>query len=880
MTGKRAISAERAFGLINQKKAFSGLPGLDGALDFMRYGDIVVWQVSDIGDYLFFVEPFVERALTDRKNVVYFRFGKHGALVAPAAGVQIYEIDIDSGFESVVMSISDVIEEEGDETYYVFDSMTDLQVEWVADFMMGNFFVVTAPEIQRTNSIAYFAYARNHHSFESIARIRGSASILIDVFSGERHMYLQPVKVDERYLPTIFLPHRVSAVDGDGGSGENGSLRPLTNGIELARYYTLVAQNGNVDSTQNLDNWERFFMQKKADLQEGDDSGDLRELCRLVFGTDERILDIAVENVKLADLLDIKARMIGVGSIGGKATGMILSRMIVDKRLPEVSNILEPHDSFYICSNLYYTFLVKNKCWGLKIKQRRRSGYFPIAEIIKEKILEGEFSDNIREQFRRMLEYFGQSPIIVRSSSLLEDAFGNAFAGKYESVFCVNKGTLEDRLRAFEDAVRKVYASTMDESVLEYRMQRGLSAKDEQMALLVQRVTGSLFKDLYMPAAAGVAFSYNAYRWNPDIDPDAGMIRIVMGLGTRAVDRTDGDYPRIAALDKPELRAMPGKFVSDFAQHKVDLLDLTINAHTTKPIEEVAERMSSWFRAIMIEHDSAREDELKQYGMDRSIIFTTCDNLLRNEDFVTAMREILNTVENEYKYPVDMEFALNIAKSGGFVINLLQCRPLQVGGAGIRMDIPEIADDRTFFRLTGGTMGGEYFQEIDAVVRIDPKLYYEYPYNQKPAVARVVGQINQTYRDSGKVVMLLAPGRIGTSSPELGVPVKFAEICNMSIACEVAYDGAGYMPELSFGSHFFQDLVEADIFYASIFENKGTTAYYDPAFFAAGASILTDMVRDDLSEAITDIVKVYDTSGLGLKIVSDITSGETVCGLF
>jgi hypothetical protein len=358
------------------------------------------------------------------------------------------------------------------------------------------------------------------------------------------------------------------------------------------------------------------------------------------------------------------------------------------------------------------------------------------------------------------------------------------------------------------------------------------------------------------------------------------MMRIVMGLGTRAVDRTDGDYPRIAALDKPGLKAMPGNFVSDFAQHKVDLLDLTINAHTTKPIEEVVDRMSGWFKAIMIEHDPAREDELKQYGMDRNIIFTTCDNLLRNDEFVTSMRNILNTVESEYQYPVDMEFALNISRSGGFVINLLQCRPLQVGGAGIRVDLPDISEAKTFFRLNGGTMGGEYFQQIDAVVRIDPRLYYEYPYNRKPVIARVVGQINQVFRHGDKVVMLLVPGRIGTSSPELGVPVKFAEICNMSIACEVAYEGAGYMPELSFGSHFFQDLVEADIFYASIFENKGTTTYYDSDFFEGERNILADIVKDDLNEAVTDIVKVYDTSGKSLKIVSDITSGETICGCF
>jgi hypothetical protein len=860
--------------MINQKRAFSGISGLDTALDYIRYGDNVVFQVSDIDDYMFFVEPYIRQALSDNKNVVYFRFDKHLALIEAMPGVRIYEIDINGGFEAVVMTISDIIEEEGPETHYVFDSMTDLQVEWVADWMMGNFLVVTAPEIARSNSVAYFSYSRNYHSFESVARIREAASVLLDVFRDEDHMYIQPVKVLDRYLPTIFLPHRVDKDDP-------GDIEPLTNGIALARFYSIVAENGNVDSARNLDNWERFFMEKQALVQEYEVPSDIRDLCRMIFGMDERMLDIAVRNVNLTDLLDIKARMIGVGSIGGKATGMILSRRIVDKHLPDISEILEPHDSFYICSNLYYTFLIRNKCWGLKIKQRKKRGYFPIAEILKEKILEGEFSDNIREQFRRMLEYFGQSPIIVRSSSLLEDGFGNAFAGKYESVFCVNKGTLEERLVAFEDAVRTVYASTMDESVLEYRLQRGLTNSDEQMALLVQRVTGSLFRDVYMPAAAGVAFSYNAYRWNPSIDPNAGVIRLVMGLGTRAVDRTDGDYPRIAALDDPSSRAMHGKHVSDYTQHKVDVLDLSINAHATVPIEKIADKMAPWFKAMMVEHDPARESELKQLGMDREIIFTSCENLLRNEDFVGGIRKILKTVEREYDYPVDMEFALNIAKDGGFVINLLQCRPLQTGGSGIRTELPQgVPREKTFFDLTGGTMGGAYSAHIDVVIQVDPKRYYEYPYNQKPAVARAIGQINQYYKDSDKVIMLLVPGRIGTTSPELGVPVRFAEISNMSIACEVSYEGAGYLPELSYGSHFFQDLVEADIFYASIFENKETTKYYDADFFKSDATIIGRADPELSGSAVADIIKVYDVSGKGLGIVSDIASGETICGIF
>jgi hypothetical protein len=400
------------------------------------------------------------------------------------------------------------------------------------------------------------------------------------------------------------------------------------------------------------------------------------------------------------------------------------------------------------------------------------------------------------------------------------------------------------------------------------------------MALLVQRVSGSLFRDFYMPAAAGVAYSYNSYRWSKEIDPTKGMIRIVMGLGTRAVDRTGGDYPRIAALDKPQLRANGDDDISKFAQHKVDVLEFATNSLTTVDIGAVQDRMSDWFKTFMIEHDYARERELREIGIDRRIIFTTCQNLLQREDFVTGMRDILAVVEKEYDYPVDVEFAVNFSKDGDFVINLLQCRPLQVGGGGVRAKIPQIEKEKVYFLLDGGTIGGAYHRHIDVVVRVDPRAYYEYPYHKKPAVARAIGAVNQYYQGAEKVIMLLVPGRLGTTSPELGVPVKFAEISNMNIACEVAYEGAGYMPELSFGSHFFQDLVETDIFYASVFENKNTTRQYNPDFLSGCKNIMKELYGDSEAEDLSDIVQVYDVSDMGLAIATDMATGETLCGIF
>ena len=142
----------------------------------------------------------------------------------------------------------------------------------------------------------------------------------------------------------------------------------------------------------------------------------------------------------------------------------------------------------------------------------------------------------------------GQSPIIVCSSSLLEDNFGNAFAGKYESVFCANQGTPEERYECFEQAVRTVYASTMNEDALEYRINRGLFDMDEQMAILVQRVSGDQYSEGFFPHLAGVGNSSNLYVWDKNIDMDAGMLRLVFGLGTRAVDRTASDYAKLYAL--------------------------------------------------------------------------------------------------------------------------------------------------------------------------------------------------------------------------------------------------------------------------------------------------------------------------------------------
>jgi phosphoenolpyruvate synthase/pyruvate phosphate dikinase len=129
------------------------------------------------------------------------------------------------------------------------------------------------------------------------------------------------------------------------------------------------------------------------------------------------------------------------------------------------------------------------------------------------------------------LEKIGPQPLIVRSSSLLEDNFGTSFAGKYESHFCPNQGTIKENLQDLTHAIQKVYASIFNPDALLYRRSRELQDYDERMAILLQVVQGEKFSRYFMPHAAGVAFSQNFYRWSPQIRQEDGFFALGLGIG-------------------------------------------------------------------------------------------------------------------------------------------------------------------------------------------------------------------------------------------------------------------------------------------------------------------------------------------------------------
>lgn len=796
----------------------SGYPGADEVFDNIRIGDNVVWQVTELSEYRLFAQPFADQAIADGRNTVYMHFTHHEPLLSARPGLKIYEFDPDMGFEPFTVAIYDRITSEGPGTFYVFDSLSDLQSAWYTDQMMANFFRVTCPYLYELETVAYFPLLRSRHSFDSVARIRDTTQLLIDVYTSDNSVYIHTLKAQGREGINIYIPH--VSVNG-------GPFKPLDGGVAVSRYYRLLDDISSHTADQNYDSHDRFFAQAKLEFGRGQFHDETeRTILESMMSKDPNVQKLIHQMFDAKDYFAVRDRMIGSGSIGGKACGMLLARKIADVCLPEWRAHAEPHDSFFIGSDVFYTYLVNNNCWKLRVEQRTPEGYFSKAPELREAMLNGEFSEQIREQFKAMLSYYGQSPIIVRSSSFLEDGFGNAFAGKYESVFCVNFGSPEERLAAFESAVKQVYASTMDPSALEYRLQRGLERLDEQMSILVQRVSGSWAGPYYLPGVAGVGYSRCLYRTGPDVDPSAGMLRLVVGLGTKAVDRTEDDYPRIVNLDRPAARSHSSTADRHrFSQHSIDVIDRERRAFRSVDCESVRQCLPTWFCNLMYERDTEAETSLRDFGMNEQVWFVSCQGLLERTPFPQIMRSLLKALENVYGTPVDIEYAVNTDEHGDFVINLLQCRPLYIGQPGGKVSVPELPEKDTFFKLKDSSMGLATSTDIDVVIEIDAKEYYEFPYAKKPLVANAVGRINRALKGSGKRVLLLSPGRLGTSSPELGVPARFADISGFAGVCEVSDDRAGYMPELSYGSHMFQDLVEADIFYCAIWNDKRTVSF-------------------------------------------------------
>ncbi len=826
----------------HHKSLTTGLKGLDRVLKGIIAGDNIVWQVESIDDYFAFVVPYCEAARKNGRKLVYFRFADHAPLLPPDFGADVHELHPEEGFETFIAQIHGVIEDAGRGAFYVFDCLSSLIVDWYSDQMLANFFMLTCPYLYDLETVTYFGLLRNNHSSHATQPILRTTQLFLDVYRDGSDLYIRPRKVQHRYSPTIDMLH-VWAGD---------EFVPVSNSTIIARIQTRTWAGLNADIS--IGPWERSFLRgreacdavARGEAAPEDEQAVFTRLVRMVISRDEAMLRLIGRYFTLSDVLEVQKRIIGTGLIGGKTVGMLLARAILRKECRRVHDVLEPHDSFYVGSDVFYTFLVRNGVWWMRQKQRDAETFLTDAGLARQRILAGQFPDYVLKQFSEMLDYFGQSPIVVRSSSLLEDNFGNSFAGKYTSVFCANQGPKEQRLEDFLAAVRTIYASTMSTEALRYRERRKLLELDEQMALLVMRVSGSRYGNFFYPQAAGVGFSFNPYAWSEYIDPRAGVLRLVFGLGTRAVDRSDDDYTRIVALNAPQRRPEANFLETrEYSQRSVDYLDLTANQVVSGYFNTVVENSPG----VPVGMFATPDNTGAARGAPKSLVLTF-DRLLSSTAFVDDMRQMLQVLQKAYDYPVDIEFTLNLLRDESYGINLVQCRPLPVQGTEtVKLSRPSIRDDQRIIEARGAVIGQSRVVEVKFFIYVVPSRYAELPQNDRYQVARIIGQVNKAYAaaagaaGTAGVIMLLGPGRWGTSSPSLGVPVTFTEINHVALVCEIVAMHKDLVPDASLGTHFLNELVEMDMLYMALYPQQAGN-YLDAGFFEQAPNCLDDLVPE------------------------------------
>lgn len=584
------------------------------------------------------------------------------------------------------------------------------------------------------------------------------------------------------------------------------------------------------------------------------------------FLTDQLdFIEIAKKFIEVKDFYELLETTIfpseSHGKLGGKSSGVIqaniiLKKLLIDKKLPKQVKLPK---TWYITSDGVTSFIYYNNLEDVldqkyKDLDQVKHEYPHIIQIFKN----SHFPPEIMNGMARALDDFGDYPIIVRSSSLLEDRMGAAFAGKYKSLFLANQGTKREKLEALTDAVAEVYASLFAPDPIGYRYEKGLLDFEEEMGIMIQEVVGTKVGNYYFPAFAGVAFSNNEFRWSPRIKRDDGLLRLVAGLGTRAVDRVGDDYPIMIAPGQQDLRVnMTYEEMVNYSPKNIDVIDLKSNDFVTLPITKLIKEIGNNFPNLNEVFSISENGNLRKpvgIGIDtkKHDIIVTFENLFSNTSFIKQIHLMLRYLKETLRVPVDLEFAYN-----GDDLYLLQCRPQSFSEENAGAIIPQDVDPEKIIFTANKYISNGKLQDILYIVYVDPDEYYQLEsYDELREVGNIVGKLNKILPK--RRFILMGPGRWGSRDDiRLGVKVTYSDINQTSMLIEIARKKGNYIPDLSFGTHFFQDLVEASIRYLPLYPDDEDVVFNND-FFRSSENILSELLPENGN--LSKVVKVINVS--------------------
>jgi predicted nucleotidyltransferase len=629
--------------------------------------------------------------------------------------------------------------------------------------------------------------------------------------------------------------------------------RPLGEVVDAIRRYHRVAPEG-------------------IELPPSSKRGVQASLIRRFLSDQPEFINTARDYIDIDDFYELLDHIVftpeSTGRLGGKSSGLFFAKHIIKKsKKPEddLDDIKIPK-TWYIASDVLFSFLSHNNLTDVTEQKYKdinqiRMEYPHIVQTFKN----CSFPIEIVQGLSMILDYFKERPLIVRSSSLLEDRAGASFSGKYKSLFLANQGSKQKRLEALKDAIAEVYASLFGPDPIDYRAERGLLDFSEEMGIMIQEVVGTKVGDYFIPSYAGVAFSKNEFRWSPRIKHDDGLLRLVPGLGTRAVDRVANDFPVLIAPGQVGLRVNTAvDEIIRYSPKNIDVINLKKNIFETVTVDEFLKKSGKELpeiERIVSVHDgqNIRKPLGKYIDFDKDNLVVTFEGLVADTKFIPKIQTLLKLLEKRLGLPVDIEFA-----SDGKDFYLLQCRAQSYSRGTAPARIPDdIEMDRTLFSANRYVSNGN-LSDISHIVYINPRSYDKLSdQSTLLAVGRTVGILNKIL--PRRKFILMGPGRWGSRGDiKLGVRVTYSDINNTAALIEIARKKGNYVPELSFGTHFFQDLVESEIFYLPLYPDNAEN-FFNEKFFDESGNILQEVLPEYAHLAET--VKVID---VGKKVENQV----------
>jgi hypothetical protein len=587
---------------------------------------------------------------------------------------------------------------------------------------------------------------------------------------------------------------------------------------------------------------------------------------------------IARDHISIHDFGRLLPRVFGpsqgTGKLGGKSAGMVLAEQILKTKVrtdPTIGEFKTP-ESWFLASDglmefIHYNFLEDFQSFKFQPIEEIRHNFPYLEQVCKQSF----FPPEMQAQIKLILDEAGETPLIVRSSSLLEDSRGSAFSGKYRSLFLANTGSKEERLAALADAVAEVYASIFNPDAIQYRAERGLLDYYEEMGVLIQRVVGRRVGRYFFPAFAGVAFNNNEFRWSPRIRREDGVLRLVTGLGTRAVDRVGNDYPLLVSPGQPGLKVnTTPEQILHYSQRAMDVLNLETRRFETHPVEDIIREAGAefplWDRILSVwDGNIVRTASAALDDPGREEMVPTFAGLFERTGFLRQMREIMRALRETFGMPMDVEFAHD-----GKDLYILQCRPQSRLDNEEPAAIPAWVPDKKKLFTAHRYVTNAHVRGIRTIVYVDPERYGQIAsQSDMVAIGDAVSRLNA--RLPRRSFILMGPGRWGSRGDiKLGVRVTYSDINNAAMLIEIARKVGNYVPDLSFGTHFFQDLVESRIRYLALYPDEEGVVFAQDFFRSSPSSLSALLPEYDFLSGVLRVIDVPAVAeGQEVRVVMD-----------